>query len=334
MCFAIGCFSLLLCIPLGVLASVLGCSVVSLGSAAVGIGLVTVLAAPLLLLIIIAASLAAFGVCIAPMVATCGTGIAIVLIILTIIAAILGGIAAAIAAAVRTGEMPDNFSPYYLSTNETLFLPPFANNTMIQSLLKDGIYDTDIIDELSIFFPHEKEKTDLLKSVDEKKFTRKDISAKTSCSVLLETSQTTSLNSQDNEDMEQKVSNVFTDAIDDILSESLNATLAHISSNIDLTMTQPGNYSSSTFFDIYFTVAKQFSCNEEEGDESTICEKAFINAQGFIHDTKSLLEDFDIDDLSNITMRYGSFSGVGFLEENINMNSISCNSIDTEFVST
>lgn len=333
MCFALGCCALLLCIPLGVLASVLGCSVITLGSAAVGIGLVTVLAAPLLLLVIIAGLLTLFGVCIAPMIATCGTGIAIVLIILVIIAAILGGIAAAIAAATRTGEMPDNFSPYYLS-NETLFLPPFANNTMIQSLLKDGIYGTDIIDELSIFFPDEKEKIDMLKSVDEKKFTRKEISAKTSCSVLLETSQTTSFNAQDNEDMEQKVSNVFTDTINDILSESLNATLAHISSNIDLTMTQPGNYSSSTFFDIYFTVAKQFSCNEEGGDKSTICEKAFINAQGFIHDTKSLLEDFDIDDLSNITMRYGSSSGVVFLEENINTNSISCNSIDTEFVST
>lgn len=131
---------------------------------------------------------------------------------------------------------------------------------------------------------------------------KKIIEAKTSCSISLKTTTTTSTTAAANKtsmnavaEQEQKISAAFKESINDILFESMS----HYEN--DMVNTQVVSFDSSLstedeqvlLLDVFFTITKQFSCNDDDDDENKNddnCDFVFMKAQEFIQDTKEILE--------------------------------------------
>lgn len=288
--------------------------------------------------------------------AVIGTFIAIVLIILSIIAAILAGIAAAIAALVRTGEIPEDFFANYTNgfgiSNET--------DKIIQSFLRDGLLAyRDDIESLSIFFPDDQlEKFDFLsqnKNNDNILLSSSDtsIEAKASCSAIVETSNIDIFDYVvEREEPEQRLSNVFEETIMNLLFDATTTNVSSVVRLFDPTdaslLNEETNFTSSSVFDVYFTVTKAFSCRNETQVDDTVqhnmtniekessssttsaCDSAYEKANTFIQNTTIALEEAaDSGYLNNKLKENGLMSGVGFIESQSTVDSISCDLADS-----
>eukprot|EP00594_Rhizosolenia_setigera_P013425 CAMPEP_0178969076 /NCGR_PEP_ID=MMETSP0789-20121207/18630_1 /TAXON_ID=3005 /ORGANISM="Rhizosolenia setigera, Strain CCMP 1694" /LENGTH=211 /DNA_ID=CAMNT_0020655119 /DNA_START=23 /DNA_END=654 /DNA_ORIENTATION=- len=142
-----------------------------------------------------------------------------------------------------------------------------------------------------------------------------------SCSARIETSNVDIFDYVvEDEEPEQKVSKVFQQTVNDILSDTLimdlesSSTQKIYSPSSSTTTTQndaDNSFSSNNSFDVFFTLSsKEFSC--DDGD----CDTTLMEAQKFVDDAINRL---DSDSFDSVMMAQGSLSGVQFMEKHSRM---------------
>lgn len=233
-----------------------------------------------------------------------------------------------------------------------------GTDKIIQSFLRDGLLAyRDDIESLSIFFPGEQfEKFDFLNN-DNILLSSSDtsIEAKASCSAIVETSNIDIFDYVvEREEPEQRLSNVFEETIMNLLFDATTTNVSSVVRLFDPTdaslLNEETNFTSSSVFDVYFTVTKAFSCrNETQVDNtvqhnmtkiekessssttstSTACDSANEKANTFIQNTTVALEEAaNSGYLNNKLKENGLMSGVGFIESQSTVDSISCDLAD------
>jgi len=208
----------------------------------------------------------------------------------------------------RTGEIPEDISKVF-SGNFT-----------------EDDFSSFNINDLSVFFSSDETNTLGLLS-------HEGIKARASCQTTLKIKNSGAndlMEEENDKDLEQNVSKVFDESINEILSGSLSddldtETTATLSNNIDGTIEND----SPDVFNVYFTVSKSFACDEGE----FLCDKTFARAHTFVLDTKAWFEEgSNSDSLSSTVKEKGSLSGIEFIDQkNSNMNSVKCDSIEAKF---
>lgn len=147
-----------------------------------------------------------------------------------------------------------------------------------------------------------------------------------SCSARIETSNVDIFDYVvEDEEPEQKVSKVFQQTVNDILSDTFMMdldsssiqTIYSPSSSTTTTQNDADNsFSSNNSFDVFFTLSsKEFSC--DDGD----CNTTLMEAQKFVDDAINRL---DSDSFDSAMMEQGSLSGVEFMEKKSRMTSMDC----------
>jgi len=238
------------------------------------------------------------------------------------VAAVIGGgiIAAVVTGTlilIRTGEMPDEtkdlsfYFPDQPDVFEGLTLLDLINAGTPEGRAKLAARNEkkklDHIEgrDLSVYFHDQEfergEGLSVFLSESKSESPKKIIEAKTSCSISLKTTTTTTATTAANRtsmnavaEQEQKISAAFKESINDILFESMS----HYEN--DMVNTQVVSYDSSLstedeqvlLLDVYFTITKQFSCNDndDKNKNDDNCDFVFMKAQEFIQDTKEILE--------------------------------------------
>eukprot|EP00594_Rhizosolenia_setigera_P011995 CAMPEP_0178971222 /NCGR_PEP_ID=MMETSP0789-20121207/20123_1 /TAXON_ID=3005 /ORGANISM="Rhizosolenia setigera, Strain CCMP 1694" /LENGTH=495 /DNA_ID=CAMNT_0020658105 /DNA_START=50 /DNA_END=1537 /DNA_ORIENTATION=- len=142
--------------------------------------------------------------------------------------------------------------------------------------------------------------------------------AKASCSVKLETAGASIFDYVvEDEKPEEKVSAVFTDSLTSVLEEENDDS----SSSVHTTTTRQSE--GDTVYDIYFTVQKTFSC---ENQNEPPCEEVLnASTEEFIQSTKATLEEAVNDgQITSIVQNVAHHQHAYFMEQDSDVNSINC----------